>query len=92
MKKLSLLLFVLLGFAAAGLAQKTVKGSVKDSRGEPLIGANVIVQGSDVGTVTDIDGMFSIVVPPGLKKLVVSYIGFNEQELDVTDQIQLMLH
>jgi TonB-linked SusC/RagA family outer membrane protein len=88
MKKLSLLLFVLLGFAAAGLAQKTVTGSVKDSRGEPLIGANVIVQGSDVGTVTDIDGMFSIVVPSGLKKLVVSYIGFNEQELDVTDQSQ----
>ncbi len=89
MKKLSLLLFVLLGLATMGLAQKTVTGSVKDSKGEPLIGANVVVQGTNVGTVTDIDGMFSIAVPQGMKKLVISYIGFSDQEIDVTDQNQV---
>lgn len=85
MKKLSLLLFVLLGLAATGFAQKTVTGSVKDPKGEPLIGANVIVQGTDIGTVTDIDGMFSVQVPPGRSAISITYIGFAEQVIDISN-------
>ncbi|MBK8700357.1 MAG: SusC/RagA family TonB-linked outer membrane protein [Saprospiraceae bacterium] len=85
MKKLSLILFVLLCSITVGLAQKTVTGSVKDPNGEPLIGANVLVQGTSIGTVTDIDGMFSIQVPGGRNALLITYIGFADKVVDVTD-------
>jgi TonB-dependent starch-binding outer membrane protein SusC len=85
MKKLSLILFVLFCTVTIGLAQKTVSGSVKDSKGEPLIGAGVIIQGTDVGTVTDIDGNFSIEVPSDKNTLIVSYVGFGDKSIDVTN-------
>jgi TonB-linked SusC/RagA family outer membrane protein len=84
MKKLSLILFVLFCTVTIGLAQRTVSGSVKDSKGEPIIGASVAVQGTDVGTVTDIDGMFSVSVPDGSNTLLVSLVGFTDKVLDIT--------
>lgn len=57
------------------------KGVVKDTSGEPIIGASVLVKGTTTGSVTDIDGNFSI---PGVSAgatLVISYIGYNTQEL-----------
>lgn len=57
---------------------KTVKGQVVDQTGEPIIGASVKIQGSTVGSITDLDGNFTIQVPAG-KKLVVSYIGYTDQ-------------
>ncbi len=85
MKKLSLILFVLICFVSIGMAQKKVSGSVKNGDGEPLIGAGVIVQGTQIGTVTDIDGMFSLDVPSGSNTIVVSYVGFVDKEIDITD-------
>jgi TonB-linked SusC/RagA family outer membrane protein len=85
MKKLSLIIFVLLCTVTIGLAQKTVSGSIKDSNGQPLIGAGILVQGTDVGTVSDIDGMFSVNVPAGKNTLVISYVGYDEKIVDVTD-------
>jgi TonB-linked SusC/RagA family outer membrane protein len=84
MKKLSLILFVLFCTVTIGLAQRTVSGSVKDSKGEPIIGASVAVQGTDVGTVTDIDGMFSVSVPDGNNTLFISLVGFTDKVLDIT--------
>ncbi|MDX1684030.1 MAG: SusC/RagA family TonB-linked outer membrane protein [Saprospiraceae bacterium] len=80
MKKLCLLLF----FAAVTIAlygQRTVSGVVTDSGGEPLIGANVLVKGTTIGTITDIDGSYNIVVPEGYDQLVVSYTGFSPREV-----------
>ncbi|MEG0456205.1 MAG: carboxypeptidase-like regulatory domain-containing protein, partial [Bacteroides sp.] len=52
---------------------KTIKGTVVDQNGEPVIGANVIVKGSATGTITDIDGKFSLSIPANAI-LEVSYI------------------
>ena len=59
-----------------------VSGSVRDAKGEPMIGVNVKVKGSNVGTVTDIDGNFRLSAPKGAR-LEVSYIGYVSQEVAV---------
>jgi len=62
-------------------AQVNVGGKVVDLNGETLIGVNVIVKDSRQGTVTDIDGEFSLSVPSSNNTLVFSYVGFKEQEI-----------
>jgi len=81
MKKLSLVL--LLAFASLGslMAQRTISGTVTDQDGEPLIGASILILGTTSGTVTDIDGSFSVNVPESANALVVSYTGFETQEV-----------
>lgn len=60
----------------------TVKGTVVDTNGEPVIGASVLVKGTSNGTITDIDGNFTLSnVKPGV--LVVSYIGYKTNEVNV---------
>ncbi len=81
---MSLLIIVFLSTVAMAIAQKTVTGTVKDAAGDAIIGASVLVQGTSVGTVTDIDGNFSVDLPAGSSKLIVSFVGFNEQVLDVS--------
>ncbi len=62
-----------------------VTGIVVDSRGEPIIGANVKVQGGKVGTITDLDGVFKLNVPPGTK-LAVSFIGYESKKIIATNE------
>ena len=64
-------------------AQRTITGMVSDASGESLIGANVISKGSTTGTVTEIDGSFSLEVPDGATILVISYTGYQTQEVDI---------
>ena len=64
---------------------RKVKGIVKDSSGDPIIGANVLVKGTSIGTITDMDGNFILDVPSDCT-LQISYIGFNTQEIKVTNQ------
>ena len=59
-----------------------VKGTVRDSQGEPVIGANVMVDGGTKGTITDIDGHFQISVPAGTK-LKISFIGYETKNVTV---------
>ncbi|MDV7399851.1 carboxypeptidase-like regulatory domain-containing protein, partial [Arthrospira platensis SPKY1] len=63
------------------LAQRTVTGTVTDQGGEPLIGASVLVKGTTTGTVTGIDGTYSVRVPEGSDVLVFSYTGFETLEI-----------
>lgn len=80
MKHLFLLL-TLLSFSLTALAQQKVTGKVKDSSGEPVIGASVVVQGNNtMGTITDFDGNFMLDVP-AKSVLVISYIGYVTQEV-----------
>jgi hypothetical protein len=76
-----LLLFPLLLLTIGLFGQRTVTGKVADQAGEPLIGANVFVKGSTVGTVTDFDGNYTIVVPEGSTVLIVSYTGYDSKEI-----------
>ena len=80
MKHLFLLL-TLLSFSLTALAQQKVTGKVKDSSGEPVIGASVVVKGNNtMGTITDFDGNFMLGVP-AKSVLVISYIGYVTQEV-----------
>ena len=64
---------------------KKINGKVSDANGEPLIGATVMVKGSTIATVTDMDGNFQLDVPNGAI-LVISYVGYNQQEFKVGNQ------
>ncbi|MCB0557382.1 MAG: SusC/RagA family TonB-linked outer membrane protein [Lewinellaceae bacterium] len=86
MKKLSLVLGLMLLAIGSIIAQQTVTGKVTDQSGEPLLGASILVKGTSTGTVTDIDGNYSIMIPAGANTLVVSYTGFNSQEIAVGNQ------
>jgi len=79
---LSALLLVL--GVQVSFAQFTATGTVKDDAGEPLIGATIQVKGTTTGTVTDLDGGFSVEVPTNTATLVVSYTGYETQEVGIT--------
>ena len=65
------------------LQQKSIKGNVTSTSGEPIIGANVIIKGTGQGTITDVDGNFTLNVS-GNCVLQVSYMGYKTQEMKVT--------
>ena len=77
-------------FALDVSAQTTIRGHVIDDTGEGVIGATVAVKGTQGGTVTDIDGNFSINCQPGAM-LVISYIGLNPQEVAAKDGMEVQL-
>ncbi len=85
MNRISLLIFALILSVGSMLAQRTVSGTVVDNTGEPLIGANVLAKGTSVGTITDIDGSFSLNVPEGVNALKVSFTGYATQDVDITN-------
>lgn len=66
----------------------TIKGTVTDENGEPIIGASVLEKGTNAGVSTDIDGNFSLKVT-GKNPLVVSYIGMDAQEVNITGKTQV---
>lgn len=65
---------------------RKVKGKVLDANAEPLIGVNVIVVGSTTGTITDINGNYSIDVPSASSRLKFTYIGYKDQIVAVNSQ------
>ena len=75
------------------LAQtRTIKGVVTDAQnGEALIGATVMVEGDKSGTVTDFDGNFSLQVPSSAKKVKISYIGYIDQVVAISDNMKVNL-
>jgi len=80
--KWTFLLAIMLGFSFGINAQRTISGKVTDaSSNEPLIGANILVKGTGSGTITDIDGSYSLSVPAGATALVFSYTGYTDQEI-----------
>lgn len=79
---LSMLLLTLFSFSVA-LAQVPVKGTVIDQTGESVPGASIQVKGSTQGTITDFDGNFSLNVPDKKSVLVISFIGYATQEVQV---------
>ena len=64
-------------------AQGNVSGKVVDATGEPVIGASVMVKGSTIGAITDLDGNFSIPNAPRNATLEISYVGFKTQTIPV---------
>ncbi|MEZ4972167.1 MAG: TonB-dependent receptor [Cyclobacteriaceae bacterium] len=79
-------LFIFLFISAASFAQTQISGTIKDDKGEPLAGVNIVIKGRVIGTITDLNGKFNFSVndvPP--MRMVVSFIGFRTQEIDITE-------
>jgi len=70
-----------------GLIPNSVRGRVMDQNGDPLPGANVTVEGSTVGTVTDLEGNYSLTIPNNAGQIMVSYIGYVTQTLPVNSEV-----
>lgn len=83
------LLFASVSVAAYAQKTVTVKGTVTDTNGEPLIGATVKVPGKSTGSVTDLDGNFKLDITDKDKSLTVSYVGYKTQVVPVQGGKQL---
>jgi len=88
MKNLFVFLFGLLMSSTMWAQQKTITGTISDASG-PLPGANVVVKGTTTGIVTTPDGKFSLDVPQNASTLVVSFIGFLTQEVDIAGKVNV---
>lgn len=93
-RKLMLLLaclFVGIGLVTAQ-TQKVTGVVISEEDGQPVIGASVLVKGTQLGTITDVDGKFELPnVPSSAKTLVVSYIGMQTQEVDIQPSMKILL-
>ena len=91
-KRLSMLLVSLFLLVGGALAQTRVNGTVVSQEdGEPIIGATVLVVGTQVGTVTDVDGKFTITVPQGKKNIRFSYVGMESVEAAARPTMRIQL-
>lgn len=84
MKLFNTMLVLLVFSIGTVYAQKTISGAVTDENGDAVIGATVLMKGSASGTITDIDGNYSIEVPEEATALLFSYIGYATQEVEIT--------
>ena len=84
-KTFAVVLAILLGCFSA-FAQNAVTGKVLDETGQPMIGAGVLVQGSNRGVITDLDGRYSITLKSGEGVIVFSYLGYADQIVEVKDR------
>ena len=87
MLKSTLIVAMFLFAQSFAFAQRTITGTVKDVAGEPLIGANVLVRGTSNGTITDVDGAFSLQVPADKTYLEISYTGFGTEVISVEGSV-----
>ena len=93
MKRLALFIACMLCASLAFAQVSTVKGTVIEEDGTPVIGASVFALGTSVGTVTDIDGNFTLSgIPSTAKKLVVSCIGMTSQEVNIEPTVTVVLY
>ena len=91
LRKVFLLISALAGCFALVAQDRTISGAVRDqSDGTPLIGVSVLVKGTSIGTITDVDGAFTISLPsPEPATLVFSYVGYNSKEVSATGETML---
>ena len=85
-----LMLIAVVVFALDVSAQATISGHVKDETGEDVIGATIMEKGTSNGSVTDLDGNFKLECKEG-STLVVTYIGYNPQEVTAKDGLDITL-
>ena len=94
-RKLMLLMtFLFIGIGLVTAQVSKVTGVVtSEEEGLPVVGASVLVKGTTIGTVTDMDGKFTLTnVPSSAKTLVISFIGMKSQELNIKSEVNIVLH
>mgnify|MGYP002528119110 FL=1 len=91
-EKLTMLLVSLFLFVGGVLAQTKVNGTVvSQDDGQPVIGASVLVVGTNVGTVTNAQGQFALTMPEGKKMLRITYIGMEPLEVSARPNMKIVL-
>ena len=91
-RSLLLVALLLMGYLQLFAQTRTIKGEVTDAQnGDPLIGATIMVEGEKSGTVTDFDGNFVLQVSSSAKKIKVSYIGYIDKILAVSENMKVKL-
>jgi TonB-dependent starch-binding outer membrane protein SusC len=90
-KRTLLLLLSFIFMSAIYAQEKTVTGTIVDKSGVPLPGVNVVIKGTTNGTVTDLDGKYSIKVPDNNTVLSITYVGYTSQELLVGEQTKIAI-
>ena len=83
MTKKQILLLPLLLLTISVFAQREISGVIKDDTSNPLAGVSVVVKGTNLGTNTDSEGKFRLGVPQSATTLVISFIGFATQEVEI---------
>ncbi len=84
-------IFIMMVLGSAFANAQNLKGVVKDSAGEPIIGAAVVVEGSSTGTVTDIDGLWELANVPSTANLVISSIGYQTKTVAASESAEVVL-
>lgn len=91
MKKTIFTLIIFLSTCVAAIHAESISGMITDATDEPLIGAEIIWQGTGVGTVADLDGFFEIETVEETNKLQISYIGYKTKVIEITDPSETLL-
>lgn len=87
-----LLMSLLMGITPAAMAQTlSVSGTVSDETGEPMIGVTVKVVDTSVGATTDINGHYNLIVAPGAKQLIFSYVGYKTLTFPVARKLDVKM-
>ncbi len=81
-----LLLFAVSLLTVAQAQTKKISGIVKDEIGDPIPGASILLKGTTIGTISDIDGKFELITDETSSILVISYIGYITQEIDISSR------
>ena len=91
-RSISLVALFLIGCLQLLAQSRMIQGEVTDAQnGEPLIGATVMVEGEKSGTVTDFDGNFKLQVTSSAKKVKISYIGYVDKIVEISDRMKVKL-
>ncbi len=84
MKKPILLIYLLFSFTMLYSQDKAVSGNITDENNSPVPGANILVKGTTIGTISDANGNFKLMVPSGNKTISVSFIGYDTKDVDIS--------
>lgn len=92
MKRLNLIILCLiLGMGSAIAQTLRVEGQLLEETGGPIVGATIVIKGTTTGVASDVDGRFSIMVPNDKAILVISFIGYEKQEVRATPKMKIIM-
>ncbi len=89
LKRFRAMLFFVMAMISLSVSAQTVSGVVKDQTGEPIIGANILEQGTTNGTITDLDGNFTLRLSGNKHLLEISYVGMKSKTVDVKGKTKI---
>ena len=89
MKTIRFLVLFLVSLAGAQLSAQEIQGTITDDEGLPLVGASILEKGTGNGTVTDLDGKYSLTLENDQSTVIISYTGYQTQEIAVLGQSEI---